>query len=450
MMSPTNIFVRKCLLSGLLLLTAVGYVLEVHAAQSRDSILILDASGSMWGQIDGVNKIVIAKDVVEGLVLGLPQQQRLGFVAYGHRKEGDCADIETLAGVGAARSDVIAALRQVSPRGKTPLSAAVLHAAEKLNYKKHAADVIVVSDGLENCGVDPCDMARKLEAAGLDFAVHVVGFDVTAQERAGLQCIATETGGQFVTADNAEQLADALRRVAVANEVPVEDEAAEPVPSTLVLKASVLADGPLIHDRLDWRVVRAGSNEVVFEQSDTGAITTAVIPGEYHVEVLWHGWRDGTPKRGEQQVHVRAQMAKVVTVPIDLDLRVSLSAPASTAEGVPFEVSWTGPDDLGAYVQVAAVEDGPRTYIYGHPAQRARDAYAKGADPAAIDTSGDGRFDLSDVATASVGAPSIAGDYEVRYVLDRPRVVLARQALTVTDTAYRVQAPPREIGRAHV
>ena len=39
------------------------------AAPPTDTLLVLDASGSMWGQIDGVNKIVIARDVVEGLVL---------------------------------------------------------------------------------------------------------------------------------------------------------------------------------------------------------------------------------------------------------------------------------------------------------------------------------------------------------------------------------------------
>lgn len=86
----------------------------------KDAILILDASGSMWGQIDGVNKIVIAKDVVEELLLGLDEKQRMGFVAYGHRREGDCADIQTLANVGAPRDDLIDAVRGLTPRGKTP------------------------------------------------------------------------------------------------------------------------------------------------------------------------------------------------------------------------------------------------------------------------------------------------------------------------------------------
>ena len=53
-------------------------------AQDRPSaILVLDASGSMWGQIEGVNKIVIAREVVGDLLGTLPEDQALGLVAFG-------------------------------------------------------------------------------------------------------------------------------------------------------------------------------------------------------------------------------------------------------------------------------------------------------------------------------------------------------------------------------
>ncbi|MBU0788957.1 MAG: VWA domain-containing protein [Gammaproteobacteria bacterium] len=109
----------------------------------RDSLLVLDASGSMWGQIDGVNKIVIAKDVVEALTYELPAQQRLGLVAYGHRRKSDCSDIETLAEVGTDREALRRQIRTLTPRGMTPLSASVQHAAEKLDYRRQAATVIL-------------------------------------------------------------------------------------------------------------------------------------------------------------------------------------------------------------------------------------------------------------------------------------------------------------------
>ncbi len=394
---------------------------------SKDIILILDASGSMWGQIDGVNKIVIAKDVVEGLVRGLEPAQRLGFVAYGHRREGDCNDIETLADVSKDRDGVIKSLRNLTARGKTPLSRSVEHAAKALNYTKNAASVILVSDGLETCDVDPCALARTLEEQGLDFTVHVVGFDVSEQERKGLACIASETGGTFVAADNAEELAGALTEVADTGGEPSEG-GGTPIPSQLVLKATVLSGGPLIQSGLDWTVTSIDGEETVFSAANTGSAEAELLPGEYTATASWSGWKDASEvKHGQLTFEVKPQQHKVVTIPIDLGLDVTLSVPQQTQEGVAFDVTWTGPDDLGAYIHVASAEDGPRNAIYFLGASRARTKA--------------GVEDQTKPATATLGAPSTEGQYEVRYVLDQPRIILARQPLQVTDGAFSIEAP---------
>jgi Ca-activated chloride channel family protein len=413
----------------------------IRAEEPPDAILILDASGSMWGQIGGVNKIVIAKDTVEGLIRSLPASQRLGFVAYGHRREGDCKDIETLADLGADRGDVIDQLRSISPRGKTPLTRSVEHAAHELNYRKSAATVILVSDGLENCDADPCALARTLEENGLDFTVHVVGFDVTEEERSGLMCIAEETGGRFLAADNAEELADALTQISDAAPAAPAATGGDPVPSTLALKATILSGGPLIQSGLDWVVTPAGGGEPVFTQADAGPAETEILPGDYEVTVTWTGWRDGTPKTGRTAFTVRAQQPKVLTVPVDLALPLSMDSPAETPEGVPFEVTWSGPDDLGAYIQVARPDDGPRSYIYGTSASKARASHTRGKDAAALDTDGDGDIDQEDLAVATIAGPSVAGQYVVRYLLDTPRLILARRPLTVTDSTYVLSVP---------
>ena len=78
------------------------------AQEESKSILVLDASGSMWGQIDGVAKITIAQGVVGDLLSSLPETQALGLTAYGHRTKGDCTDIQTLVEPGAASRDAIA------------------------------------------------------------------------------------------------------------------------------------------------------------------------------------------------------------------------------------------------------------------------------------------------------------------------------------------------------
>jgi Ca-activated chloride channel family protein len=85
MKSPHFAFLALGLLPGLAL-----------AQEQSNSILVLDASGSMWGQIDGVTKIEIAQGVVSDLLRTLPETQSIGLTAYGHRTKGDCTDIETL------------------------------------------------------------------------------------------------------------------------------------------------------------------------------------------------------------------------------------------------------------------------------------------------------------------------------------------------------------------
>ena len=181
------------------------------AASTERAILVLDASGSMWGQIDGTHKITIAREVIGDLLQGWDPNVHLGVTTYGHREKGNCADIEALTPLGLVdRSGVMAAIEGLNPKGKTPLTDAVRQAAEELRYTEERATVILISDGKETCNADPCAVAAELEADGIDFTVHVVGFDLDAEEKAQLQCIADGTGGQFLNADNAPELHEAM------------------------------------------------------------------------------------------------------------------------------------------------------------------------------------------------------------------------------------------------
>src|SRR5204862_7835409 len=102
-------------------------------APAPDVMLILDASNSMWGRVDGRPKIVVARAAVVDLLRALPRGTRLGLMAYGHRRAADCSDIETIVPVGAVDADAVAArVNAISPRGRTPLTEAVRRAAREL------------------------------------------------------------------------------------------------------------------------------------------------------------------------------------------------------------------------------------------------------------------------------------------------------------------------------
>lgn len=186
-------------------------------AHAENAMLVLDASGSMWGTLQNQSKIEIARATVADVLKTWPRANALGLVAYGHRRKGDCADIETLLPIAPVNAAAFqASVDALNPKGMTPISAAVQHAAQALKSSEQKATVILVSDGEESCNLDPCQIARQLEADGIDFTAHVIGFDIPQDGVADKQlaCIAKETGGRYVNAKNASELTSALGQMA--------------------------------------------------------------------------------------------------------------------------------------------------------------------------------------------------------------------------------------------
>jgi len=239
---PTSYFIAVSTCLTLALLTGLVHAQESKQASSNSSqaIIIFDGSGSMWGKVNGEQKINIAKKVVRDLVDGLDNSVELGLMAYGHRKKGDCDDIELLIKPGPLNKKAfIAAVDAIQPKGKTPLTAAVEKAAEVLKYQEQRASVILISDGLETCDRDPCEAAKALAAAGLDFKAHVIGFDLRAEDLEKIECLARNTGGEFLAATDADTLAAALS-VAVNKAVEDATPTPTPVPDSTMLKVKTL------------------------------------------------------------------------------------------------------------------------------------------------------------------------------------------------------------------
>ena len=186
--------------------------------QAGETILILDASGSMWGQVGGRAKIEIAREAVGSMLASWPRDEALGLMAYGHRRKGDCNDIELLSRPAKPSANAFQKMVDgLQPKGMTPITASVRQAADALKYTENKATIVLVSDGEETCKADPCALGKELEAAGIDFTVHVVGFDLPeGKARAQLQCLASSTGGRYVEARDAAALNKALGQIAQA------------------------------------------------------------------------------------------------------------------------------------------------------------------------------------------------------------------------------------------
>ncbi len=266
--------------------------LAMPALAAERAIIVLDASGSMWAQIDGKARITIARETLDSVLSTLPPDLELGLMAYGHREKGNCGDIEMLVEPAAGTADAIkAAVEDINPKGMTPLSDAVRLAAEDLRFAEEKATVILITDGLETCEVDPCALGDELEQQGVDFTVHVLGFGLSDEEGEQVACLAENTGGKYLSAQDGASLVDALSSTVaeVAQAAPEPVSEPEPVVGEYNLNpsASLAEGGPdIVDDAADlvwtWYKVAADGTQGDYVGMDYYSTFKGTLqPGDY-------------------------------------------------------------------------------------------------------------------------------------------------------------------------
>ena len=380
-------------------------------------MVVMDSSGSMWGQIDGRSKRDIAREAVRAMVDSNPDLGSAGLIAYGHRRKGDCKDIELMRSPGAS-VPLADAVDKLVPVGKTPLTAAVETAANALKIEENRATVILVTDGIETCDADPCAAGVSLEERGIDFTTHVIGFGLSADEGRQVACLAEETGGRYIEASNAGELSEALKSVAEAVESGPPEAATATAsidgPETVEIgdSFSVSWDGPGTEsDYVD--IVPTGykptSGELSYGYTRHGNPATLRAPGEpgeYQLRYVW------TAPQGR---------TVLVTRPIIVtDAEVALMAEPTIGIGEPLTVDWRGPDNPSDYVDIV-----PR----GYTRTNGEKAYV---------------YTRDNPDTLTIRVPGTAGAYDLRYVAQAGdgKKVLKTLPLDVTETSVDLAFNP--------
>jgi Ca-activated chloride channel homolog len=187
---------------------------------SRAVMIVLDVSGSMSEPApDAGTKILMAKQVLERVLSKIDGDIPVGLRVYGSSKPSydpvvACQDSMLLVPPGTGnRGQMISKLRELKPSGATPISFSLRQAAQDLRYvDAKKKNIVLISDGMETCGSDPCDVARAFKAQGVDIQFNVVGFNVNDDYAAKLQlqCIAKASGGKYYDANTSAQLSESL------------------------------------------------------------------------------------------------------------------------------------------------------------------------------------------------------------------------------------------------
>lgn len=208
------------LLLPVLVLSTHSLRAEERTACLDDAMLIFDASKSMAAadaDAAGLRRIDSVRAALARVLPGIAPKRRLGLITYGPGDDDACTNV-TLAlrpQIDAAKK-IQSAVNDLLPGGRTPLTRAVRMAADVLEFRRRPGTIVLLTDGEESCGGDPCALARAIKAEAAGLVVHVVSYRIKdslgSDQVFQARCLAEETGGTSVDANTTSELVDALEK----------------------------------------------------------------------------------------------------------------------------------------------------------------------------------------------------------------------------------------------
>ena len=181
-------------------------------------LFIFDASQSMLARWQSGRKIDIAKNLLSNMVDSLKdiENLELGLRVYGHKSSyppQDCDDthLEVNFLKANAAADIIKRkLSVIRSRGTTPIARSLEEGAKDLQAAAGNARnvVILITDGKEECGMDPCAVSRMYQKKGIILKPFVIGVGLDESWKESFDCI-----GRFFDASKEKDFSNILNIV---------------------------------------------------------------------------------------------------------------------------------------------------------------------------------------------------------------------------------------------
>ena len=160
-------------------------------------LFIFDASQSMLGRWQSGRKIDIAKNLLSNMVDSLKDIKNLeiGLRVYGHQKgypPQDCDDTKleiNFLPAHLAAERMKAKLSMIRARGTTPIARSLEEGAKDFPSGDARNIVILITDGKEECGMDPCAVSRLYQRKGIILKPFVIGVGLDDSWKKTFDCV---------------------------------------------------------------------------------------------------------------------------------------------------------------------------------------------------------------------------------------------------------------------
>ncbi|MEI8006110.1 MAG: VWA domain-containing protein [Bacteroidota bacterium] len=174
-------------------------------------LFVFDASQSMYGRWQSDTKFNIATRLFSSILdslRNLPDLE-LALRVYGHQKPfppQDCNDSKLE--VPFAKDNVNRikhVLKVINPNGTTPIAYSLSLATKDFPPCDHCRNVIIlITDGMEECGGDPCAVSAELQLKGITLKPFIVGIGKNFKDQ--FECV-----GTYFDASNEKEFTNALK-----------------------------------------------------------------------------------------------------------------------------------------------------------------------------------------------------------------------------------------------
>lgn len=175
-------------------------------------LFLLDGSGSMLAHWENSTRIMVAKRLLSDLVdsVKINTDVELALRVYGHqydKRYQNCKDTKLEVGFSSDNHEIIKkTLMQLKPQGTTPIAYSLQQAADDFPDEPDVRNIIIIiTDGLESCGGDPCDVSLALQKKRVFLKPFVIGIGMNENYEKQFACL-----GQFFDARNIAEFRNVL------------------------------------------------------------------------------------------------------------------------------------------------------------------------------------------------------------------------------------------------
>jgi Ca-activated chloride channel family protein len=158
-------------------------------------LLIFDVSRSMGTKYGNSTRMEAAKRLAYQLIDSLLTKPgvSLALRVYGAQTAyppGDCKDTKLVIPFGAHNSEPIKSyIQALQPTGITPIAYSLERAADDFKTKSTKNFIIIITDGIEECGGDICNAAILLHSKGIVLRPFIIGIGLTEEQARSFDCI---------------------------------------------------------------------------------------------------------------------------------------------------------------------------------------------------------------------------------------------------------------------